>query len=193
MTYQTQTQDQAPSELILQRDNLLSDCERSMRYHEERERFFRKWHLIVQFVALGVSGFGTYSFISNLLSAEYHAWMMLAVFLLTLFLVMFSPVDKAHLHSNLKRRFTDMAGRISAAPQPDAATVAAWTEHIHAIFADEPPVYGALEAHCDNQLAIALDNVKLGYWVDLRWYHRLLRNFVPFQGSDFPFRNQTSR
>ena len=52
-------------------------------------------------------------------------------------------------------------------------------------------VYRALLAHCDNQVAIAM-NADPGYFVDLRWYHLLLRNLWAFQGTEFLNRNQAA-
>ena len=173
----------------LTRDDLLTDCERSMRYHQARRRFFNSTHLGIQFLIFAFASVGVSNFIVNL-SSDSHTWMLAIISLLALASLVYRPAGKATLHASLYRSFTDLAGTIAATPDASESDRAEWTRRIHLLYGDEPPVYRALLAHCDNQVAIALNAVDKGYFVDLHWHHRLLRNFIPFQGTDFRNRNQ---
>ena len=76
--------------------------------------------------------------------------------------------------------------KLSATPgDPDEATLSGWAKNVSMLlYADEKPIYRALLAHCDNQVAIAL-GANEGYLVDLRWHQLLLRNLISFQGTKF--------
>ena len=174
------------------RDDLLTDCERSMRYHQARARFFNTLHLSIQFIVFAIASASVLRLIESYLAEQTIPLLWAVVSLLALISLVYNPVEKASIHKSLYRDFTMLAGEITATPDPDEATLSKWTKRIHALYADEPPVYRALLAHCDNQIAIAL-NADKGYFVDLHWYHRLLRNLIPFQGTEFPNRNQASQ
>ena len=176
----------------ISRDNLLTDCERSMRYHQARARFFNTLHLFIQFIVFAIASASALRLIESYLAEQTIPLLWAAISLLALISLVYNPVEKASIHKSLYRSFTMLAGEIAATLAPDEATLSEWTKRIHALYADEPPVYRALLAHCDNQITIAL-NADKGYFVDLRWYHRLLRNLIPFQGSAFMNRNQAGQ
>ncbi len=173
---------------ILSRDDLLTDCERSMRYHQARTQFFNSLHLLIQFIVFAIASASVVRLAESFL-AEGQTLLWAVVSLLALFSLVYNPAAKSSLHKSLYRGFVMLAGEIVAAPDSDEAKLSEWTKRIHGLYAEEPPVYRALLAHCDNQVTIALDADK-GYFVDLRWHHRLLRNLIPFQGTEFPNRNQ---
>ena len=175
----------------LSQDDLLTDCERSMRYHQARTRFFNSLHLFIRFFVFAITTASVISLIESYLAKQtISLWAVIG--LLALISLIYNPAEKASLHKSLYRGFTILAGEIAATPDANETTLSEWTKNIYALYADEPPVYRALLAHCDNQISIAL-NADKGYFVDLRWYHRLLRNLIPFQGSPFMNRNQTSQ
>ncbi len=172
------------------RPDLLTDCERSMRYHQARARFFNALHLFIQFIVFALASANVAHFIDFWLADDWSATLLWAtVGLLALFSLVFNPAGKHTLHKSLYYKFTVLYGEVMANPDVDDKMLVEWIKNIHALYAEEPPVYRALLAHCDNQVVIALDADK-GFSVNLRWYHRLLRNFVPFQGSEFPNQNQ---
>ena len=173
---------------ILSCDNLLTDCERSMRYHQARRRFFNSTHLGIQFLIFAFASVGVSNLIVNL-SSNAHTLTLIIIGLLALASLVYGPAGKATLHASLYRGFTDLAGAISATPDASESDRVEWTRRIHLLYGDEPPVYRALNAHCNNQMVIVLDSDE-GYFVDLHWHHRLLRNLIPFQGTDFRNRNQ---
>ncbi len=174
----------------ISRDNLWTGSERSMRYHQARTQFFNGLHLFIQFIVFAIASASVFRLIESFLPDEQTLpWLWAVVSLLALFSLVYNPAEKASLHKSLYRGFAMLAGEIAATLDPDEATLSEWTKRIHGLYADEPPVYRALLAHCDNQITIAL-NADKGCFVDLRWYHRLLRNLIPFQGTAFSNRNQ---
>ena len=176
----------------LSRDDLLTDCERSMRYHQARARFFNTLHLFIQFIVFAIATASVLRLIESYLAEQTIPVLWAVISVLALISLVYNPADKASLHKFLYRNFTMLAGEITATPDPDEVTLSKWIWNIHVLYADEPPVYRALLAHCDNQVIIALGADK-GYFVDMRWYHRLLRNLIPFQGNDFPDRNHAGQ
>ncbi|MDA8022432.1 MAG: hypothetical protein MPK05_05560 [Gammaproteobacteria bacterium] len=174
------------------RNQLLNDCERSARYHHARAGFYDAAHLRIQFFVFVVTAASASILFGRILSETLVGMLLLfAVSLLALFSVLWNPSGKAGHHKSLHRGFITLAGIINAAENPSKAQCEEWTRAVHALFAEEPPIYRALNAHCYNQLSIKLDVVKDGYFVDLKWYHHLLRNLVHFQGGDFPIRRQS--
>ncbi|MDA8002316.1 MAG: hypothetical protein MPL62_13635 [Alphaproteobacteria bacterium] len=174
----------------LSRSDLLTDCERSMRYHHARERFFDGAHSFIQFLLFASSSTGGGVLLLGEFSAESVSAVALgAVSLLALLSLVWNPSNKGKLHRSLYRKFTRLLGEVYANENPDNAARAEWTRTIHELYAQEPPVFRALHAHCDNQIVIALDADR-GHFVDLKFHQRLLRNFLPFQGGEFLSRNQ---
>ncbi|MGR3912973.1 MAG: hypothetical protein OD918_00350, partial [Gammaproteobacteria bacterium] len=161
----------------------------SMRYHQARARFFSMVHSSILFAVFAVSTTGAVLLLNALPGKLVGVGVLTAISLLAWLSLVWNPVEKAHLHKSLCRDFTMLTGKIHSNANPDEATRAEWTRDIHALYAQEPPVFRALHAHCANQIAIAL-NAESGYFVDLKLRHRLFRNLCPFQGSDFKNRAQ---
>ena len=168
----------------MSRSDLLTDCERSVRYHQARARFFDTVHRWIQFLVFALATASAARFIESWLSGSSAELLWTLVSLLALFGLVFNPVGKHTLHKSLYHRFTVLHGNVLANPDADTKVLAEWTNEIHALYADEPPVYRALLAHCENQVATALGSDK-GFFVKLNWYHRWFRSLIPFQGSDF--------
>lgn len=62
----------------LSRENLLTDCERSMRYHQARERFFNAMHLCIQFLIFASASVGVSKLLDAFLPVQERA-ILLAV------------------------------------------------------------------------------------------------------------------
>ena len=176
----------------LSRPDLLTDCERSVRYHQARAHFFDTLHRWIQFLVFALATASVARFIESWLSYSNVNLLWVIVSLLALFSLVFNPVGKHTLHKSLYYRFTVLHGNVLANPDADKKMLVEWTKEIHALYADEPPVYRALLAHCDNQVAIALDADK-GFFVKLNLWHRWLRNLIPFQGAEFLNQNQVDK
>lgn len=172
-------------------DDLLTDCERSMRYHQARTHFYSRLHLFIQFIIFAFANVSVYKLISS--SPTTALWLFAAISLLALFNLVYNPAEKLALHKSLYRSFVTLYSTIISTTEADEKTLADWNKAIYMLYADEPPVYRALLAHCDNQVVIALGAEQQKYFVDLRWYHILFRNFLTFQESDFFNRDQVKK
>ncbi|MGR3984873.1 MAG: hypothetical protein OD817_06415 [Gammaproteobacteria bacterium] len=146
-------------------------------------------HLCIQFAVFAVSTTGA-ALLLNALPIEWvGVGVLTAISLLALLSLVWNPIEKANMHKSLCREFTLLVGAIYSNANPEETTLAEWTRNIHVLYAQEPPVFRALLAHCDNQVAIAL-NADRGYFVVLKWHQRWFRNWCPFQGGEFLNRNQ---
>ena len=174
------------------RGDLLTDCERSTYYHQERRHFYNWAHSLIQFVLLGASATGAALFFGDAFG-ESGKWggigFLTATTLLALIEVLWKPARKASDHKSLFADFTLLAGKIHSDKTPDDATVAEWTREFHAISSREPPVFYALAVQSANKVVISL-GADQGYLVDLKFYHRRLRNVCHFQSTEFLSRNQ---
>ena len=168
----------------LSHDDLLTDCERSMRYHHERARFFNKVHLFIQFLVFALASASVSRLLGTLLTDQILLWLLATIGLLALFSLVYNPADKSSIHKSLYRGFTMLNGTVAATPDPDEATLTEWTKSLHSLYAEEPPVYCALLAHCSNQVVLAL-GADRRYLVTLRWREKWLRNIFSFQGTEF--------
>lgn len=164
--------------------DMLTNCERSMRYHQERTRFYEslhRWILFLIFLMLPVAVLRPFEF----WQVEAWIWLPAVAAVLAGASLVFDLAGKARRHESLYQRFTHIAGRIASESEPDADKIADWEYRIYKLYADEPPTYRALNALCHNQMAQALGSKKEDFLI-LRWYHRFFRNLYPFQGTNFP-------
>ena len=175
------------------RDDLLTNCERSMRYHQARRQFCGTIRTSILLLIYAFAGVGVFTFFA-MASAGAHILMMGT--LVSLFVGLFvlaNSVDyfgsKISLHTTLYSQYTGLAGIIAAKSDASESDCEEWARRLYLLYGDEPPVYRALNSHCHNQMVIVL-NAGEGYFVDLRWYHRWLRNFISFEGTIFRNRNQ---
>jgi len=156
-------------------ENLLTISEMSARYHAHRLRFLSRAHRAMMFI---VALIGTA--IAAQLSGEYYSWLGAATSVIVLVELAFDIQGARSMYQNLYRNFTLLSGEIASHPDADQETVQGWNMRLHELYADEPPVYRALNAHVRNEMAIRLgdfDEVK-----PLPLWPRLMKNWFPFPG-----------
>ena len=149
-------------------DALLFQIEKSMRYHQRRRGFYDLGYRVLMF-AIIVSGslFAVFQLksigIGSVLAAISLVW---------------GPANKARTHEFLFRRFTDLSVEMQSKSWT-ASNYRKWKSKRLAIEADEPPIYYALEADCDNQVRRAwgrdqkLVKIALWRWLTMSiWRHR---------------------
>lgn len=162
-----------------------------MRYHQERARFLNTAHLSIQFMVFALVSSSVYCLIMAWFDNQALLVVSAVVGLLALFSLVFNPAEKSALHKSLYRSFTMLAGTIAATPESNSKeTRAVWAKSIHLLYAEEPPVFRALHAHCENQMVIALGADLNDHFVDMEKHQRRLRNWFRFQDEDFPSRKQ---
>lgn len=158
-------------------DTLLTISEMSARYHSHRLRFLSRAHRTMMFfVALAGTAIVTQLF------GTYSIWLGAATSIIVLLELVFDIQGARSLHQKLYRDFTFFSGEIASTPNADEETLRRWNARLHELYADEPPVYRALNRHTHNEQAIRLGNyneVK-----PLGWWHSTLKNWFTFPGYD---------
>lgn len=166
-------------------DGLLSDCERSARYHAARCAFFDFWHRVLMVSVLFAGSGAALSAVLTLGSKD-HILVAMGLFVAAvgaIDVVVGLPM-KARDHEILKRRFYVLAKRIV----PHRATVVMieeWRAEMVSIFEDEPAIYHALNALCHNAICQSVGAPK-GVYQRVGLFARLLCNWVQFSPSRFP-------
>ncbi len=171
----TRTAGMTREELKLQIDSLNFQVEKSLRYHQRRRGFYDGLHRFSMFAIILLGGgavidkpqiFGT---LASAFAAVNLVW---------------NVSHRARDHEMLFRRFSDLAIEIrTSAHDATEANFADWTERRLAIESDEPPIFYALEADCDNQVRRGWGRdkklVQIGKWA------RLTMNWLRHRPADF--------
>jgi len=170
-------------------DELNFAVEKSLRYHQRRRAFYDGWHRIIMFalILIGSASFADVVTHLSFYTITISGWGGLVVAALAALDLVFSLGDKARDHEILHRRFTDLAISIrTEAETPERLQL--WERRRLEMETDEPPIFWALEASCDNEVIKAWGrDVKNGL-VALSPWQRLMMNYLRFQGTDFPHR-----
>jgi hypothetical protein len=155
------------------RQELVIECLRNARYHEDRERFFSWVHKSAMFVVVAA---GTASFAS--LKAE-PQWA--AIITLTGLLdLVFDISGRARLHGSLRRRFYDLPAQSEIPTISDESL----REQATRIYGDEPPCMHAANVIAYNGAMDSFHRPRK-YLYKIEWYHRLLRHVWPFASTQF--------
>ena len=159
-------------------EGLNFDIEKSMRYHQRRRSFYDKIHKGFMFIVvlLGSASFSgpveTLS-LGSLSSAEIFAAI---ITVLATCVLVWNPSHKARDHEMLFRQFGELAIGIRTATKPDRTSYDAWLKERMNIETNEPPIYWALEADCDNEVRRAWGEGRDKKLVDIGWLSRLTMN-----------------
>ena len=145
-------------------DALAFQVDKSIRYHHRFRGFFDTVHRVFMF-AIIVTGGGAllpkpqyYVGIAALLAAANLVW---------------APSHKARDHHLLHGRFSDLMIQIRSQEQTEE-NFKNWEAEKYRIEKDEPPIFYALEADCDNQIRRALGRdqviVPVNWWQKVTMY-----------------------
>ena len=161
------TKDAIASQIDELIDKLDFGVEKSMRYHQRRRGFYDSLHKIIMFLII-ICGSAAFSGFSEYLAAAAAAFAAIDL--------VWGPSHCARDHEMLFRRFSDLAIDIRTTTQ-DPESHAKWVTERITIETDEPPIYWALEADCDNEVRRAWGRDKelilIGWWARLTMYcHR---------------------
>ena len=160
---------------------LLSDCDRSARYHTARRAFFDGWHRWMM-VGVLISGSAAAASLNTGLGTAWATVLALIPAVVGAVSVVWNLTHKARDHELLARRFYDLEKRI-VVHEATAATVDRWRTEMLDIWGDEPAAYHALNAECHNAVAQAIG---AGEMQRVRWWHHRLRHWVRFSPTSFP-------
>ena len=138
---------------------LLFRVRRSIRYHSRRQRYFDRWHQLVLFFALVFSVMPVLVFKTDL-AKSFPLWVpivppMLISFFGSLDLIIgFS--QKARVHTDFIRQFTDLERQLVSPDGSKDATVALVHDKALELETTEPPVLRVLDTLCRNELMRAM-------------------------------------
>ena len=139
--------------------------EKSMRYHQRRRGHYEFCHNAFMFLTI-ISGSAAFAE----LSANFGA----AAAIFAAIDLVWGLSHQAKNHEILFRRFSELAISIRTTRAPTAELHAEWVRKRIDIETDEPPIYWALEAACDNEVrrAWGKDNelVHINWWYLLTMY-----------------------
>ena len=133
---------------------LLSDCDRSARYHTARRAFFDAWHRWMM-VGVLISGSAAAASLNAGLGTAWATVLALIPAVVGAVSVVWNLTHTARDHELLARRFYDLAKRI-VVHEANAATVDRWRAEMLDLWGDEPATYHALNAECHNAVAQAI-------------------------------------
>jgi len=156
--------------------------DKSKRYHQRRRGFFDACHNLTMFVVIicGSAAFaGQFTTLAGFIAALFGAVDLVLQF-----------SHKARDHHDLYRRFSRLGIEISLLQVASEDVVRAFTAKCQEIELEEPPIYWALEADCDNEALRALGrDAQLGL-VPLTRCQRLFMNLYRFDRISFPDRQK---
>jgi hypothetical protein len=158
---------------ISDRESFLIECLRNSRYHEDRERYFARWHKIAMFVVV-ISGTATFANWASL------PWIGGVVTVAGLLDLVFDVSGKARLHASLRRRIYDIMAQMEDSSRP----LETLREQAVRVYADEPPAMHAANYVAFNG-AMEFLNRPREFQYKLKWYHRAFRNVCAFASTDF--------
>lgn len=153
--------------------------EKSMRYHQRRRGHYDILHKALLFVTI-VSGSAAFG---KLLDSPEYFGAAAAVF--AAIDLVWGLSHRARDHELLFRRFSDLAIALRSKSTPTEDDIADWTKRRIEIESDEPPIFCALEADCDNEVRRAKDRAEtlahIDLWsrVTMNWLKHSQRAFAP--------------
>lgn len=172
------------NDIKLSRNDVLIDCQRSMRYHMARAQHYHWLSRLIQFTVLTFSASGVLNPIHEFFSGQTLLWIFAIVSILTIAGLVFNLSDKHYLHGSLYSSFSIFAGEIESTPNADQETLSRWTSRLYLLYAKEPPTHRALSVVCANQVTVALGGDS-DYMVKLTWFQRRFCNIFTFKNTDF--------
>ena len=148
-------------DLQTQTDQLNFGVEKSIRYHQRRRGFYDWVYRISMFAVIlcGSASFGSLFGYPQIFAA--------AATIFAGINLVWTPAQRARNHEMLFRQFSDLAINIRTTPiSKDAYN--SWVKDRIEIEMNEPPIFTALEADCDNEVRRAWGRtqelVKIGMW-----------------------------
>ncbi|MYH56520.1 MAG: hypothetical protein F4145_00565 [Boseongicola sp. SB0675_bin_26] len=144
--------------------------EKSMRYHQRRRGHYDLMH---KWLLFGTILSGSAAFGGRILEPGYFG---AAAAVFAAFDLVWSLSHRARDHEMLFRRFSDLAIAIRSTSQPTQDHLTDWIKARITIESDEPPMYCALEADCDNEVRRARGQSKEFAHIGL--FHRATMNWI---------------
>ena len=141
-------------------DDLTFQVDKSMRYHQRMRGFYDMVNRVFLFIIIA-SGGGA--------ATDKPEHFVIAASIVAAILLVWSPAVRARDHHLLHGQFSRLMMDIRSG-EPTKQNHQAWEARRIEIEMQEPPIFYALEADCDNQVRRAWG--RTSQMVDLGWWHR---------------------
>ena len=151
-------------------DALMFQVDKSMRYHQRFRGFYDTFHRAFMFVIIAAGGGAALKF-----SATPPEYVGVGVALVAALNLVWAPSHRARDHHLLHGRFAALLIQIRSGEWTEENRVR-WDAERHKIEKDEPPIFYALEADCDNQVRRAWGRTKS--MVEIGWWSRRTMYFL---------------
>ncbi|WGZ31884.1 hypothetical protein O4444_10420 [Xylella fastidiosa subsp. pauca] len=165
------------TELHTKRWELLWGVQKSQRYHSCRMAFFDRCDKLNSVIGL-LSG----SAVIASLGQYAPQWMALAgavtVTIATSINLVAGTAQMARIHSDLRRRFSQLESDIVNHPDATREQISAWTAQRLEIESDEPPIFVALDILCENQVTRSYAHLKDHPSRTLPWFKRVTAQWL---------------
>ncbi len=182
-------------DLTIPAGDLLTDCERSMRYHSSWNLFYYRLHccLMLLFFMSGSAVFAEFDAGGNVWwGLSIYKWVGAATALIAALSVIIDLPGKRALHKSLYQRYAMLASDVVACDATERKQCERkWSAAIYNIYREEPPGFRAANEHAHNQMCIQLGNKS--ELIKMRWWHYCFMHWLPFNNSEFPYRNPELR
>ncbi|MGI9502239.1 MAG: hypothetical protein ACR2RE_04195, partial [Geminicoccaceae bacterium] len=160
--------------------------EKSVRYNARREDHYRFLDSSIKIAIVAIGGAWFVDFYTAYVG--HHGILAAssgALGVLSLFLDYPSRIAK---HATTGRLFNDLLASIKLTKNPSDAQIRKWDVRRDEIDQEEPSMYRALEAFCDNEVNVAYGLHNNNGLVPLTWWQRRTMNLFKFGNTQFPDR-----
>ena len=159
---------------ITPRQSFQISCLSNTHYHEDRERFFARWHKLTMFVVV-LGGAATFA------PLEQKYWIAASfVTIAGLIDLVFDVSGRARLHASLRRRIYE----ILAEAQDEDVDLIKLKKRAIDVYADEPPCMHAVNALAHNSAMAAFERPKK-LQIKMTPRQRFWRNVYPYPQTTF--------
>ena len=176
----------AAADISRQIDDLKFQVDKSIRYHHRIQGFYDTVNRLFLFVIIATGGGAVLIGKDEALVVPSAAVLSSVVAAL---LLVWAPANRARNHQWLHFKFSDLMIAIQTG-EHTKENYLHWDADRRQIEKDEPAVFYALEADCDNQARRAWD--RTDEMVKMRWWHRWFMYLIRFDHQSFPSENQAT-
>lgn len=154
-------------------DGMLFGIRRSIRYHQRRRAFFDRCDQLGNVFSLVFGSAAIY----GVLDKDYHALALIASGLVTVLSavnLVFGSAQRARLHHDLSRKFTELERQMLG--RPSAEVYQTISEKRLDIESEEPPVLHVLDCLCHNE-QMRSEGYRREDLAQIKWWQRLFAQF----------------
>ena len=166
------------------KETIKFSCEYCMRYHHARSHHLSFVDKVIQFAAvmpMVIHVFSIDSWLGLVLPLDLS---IIVIGFLVILGLIFDPSGQSHRHDLLYKEFARVHKKVEGIVPLDEITITKASKKLIILYSLELYPYRALEMHCENQVRLTRSDDDR-FFVTMKWYHKMLRNYFRFQGTEF--------